>query len=373
MSDYNKITDYSAKDALSSGDSVKRVKGSEIGADFDAVAVAVATKANSASPVFTGVSSFAVGAVGAPSIYMTGYATTGWYNIGANNWGFAVSGAKVLDVSSTGLAVTGGLSATGVANFLGGGLGLTIRSNGLTTEEFNGTDSILVNYNGYLNGTTQFRNFQVFNGKQGLIGDFSPTGLAVTGTLSSTGDYKIAGTGIYNATATNTSLGLFADTNAYAGIKAYGSSHATKANVTELLAGTGVIVGSVSSTGLAVTGALSATGVANFLGGGLGLTIRSNGLTTEEFNGTDSILVNYNGYLNGTTQFRNFQVFNGKQGLIGVFSSTGLAINGDISVSTKTPASAGAAGVAGTITWDSSYIYVCTATNTWKRAAIATW
>ena len=107
MSDYNKITDYSAKDALSSGDAAKRVKGSELGADFDAVAVAVATKANSASPVFTGVSSFAVGAVGAPSIYMTGYATTGWYNIGANNWGFAVSGAKVLDVSSTGLAVTG--------------------------------------------------------------------------------------------------------------------------------------------------------------------------------------------------------------------------------------------------------------------------
>ncbi len=53
MSDYNKITDYAAKDALLSGDSVKRVKGSEIGADFDAVAVAVATKANLATPSFT--------------------------------------------------------------------------------------------------------------------------------------------------------------------------------------------------------------------------------------------------------------------------------------------------------------------------------
>lgn len=116
MSDYNKITDYSAKDALSSGDAAKRVKGSEIGADFDAVAVAVATKANSASPVFTGVSSFAVGAVGAPSIYMTGYATTGWYNIGANNWGFAVSGAKVLDIASTGLTVTGKIISTSNAS-----------------------------------------------------------------------------------------------------------------------------------------------------------------------------------------------------------------------------------------------------------------
>ena len=38
-----------------------------------------------------------------------------------------------------------------------------------------------------------------------------------------------------------------------------------------------------------------------------------------------------------------------------------------------TPASAGAAGVTGTLSWDASYIYICTATNTWKRVAIATW
>ena len=39
----------------------------------------------------------------------------------------------------------------------------------------------------------------------------------------------------------------------------------------------------------------------------------------------------------------------------------------------QTPASAAATGTAGTIAWDSSYIYVCTATNTWKRVAISTW
>lgn len=37
------------------------------------------------------------------------------------------------------------------------------------------------------------------------------------------------------------------------------------------------------------------------------------------------------------------------------------------------PASAGASGVTGEIRVDASYIYICTATNTWKRAAIATW
>ena len=39
----------------------------------------------------------------------------------------------------------------------------------------------------------------------------------------------------------------------------------------------------------------------------------------------------------------------------------------------RTPASATAAGNAGDICWDSSYLYICTATNTWRRIAHATW
>jgi len=37
------------------------------------------------------------------------------------------------------------------------------------------------------------------------------------------------------------------------------------------------------------------------------------------------------------------------------------------------PTSATDTGVIGEIRWDASYMYVCTATNTWKRSAIATW
>jgi len=40
---------------------------------------------------------------------------------------------------------------------------------------------------------------------------------------------------------------------------------------------------------------------------------------------------------------------------------------------THTPASATAAGTTGEIAWDADYVYVCTATNTWKRVAISTW
>lgn len=39
----------------------------------------------------------------------------------------------------------------------------------------------------------------------------------------------------------------------------------------------------------------------------------------------------------------------------------------------RTPASAAAAGNAGDICWDANYVYLCVATNSWKRAALATW
>ena len=64
--------------------------------------------------------------------------------------------------------------------------------------------------------------------------------------------------------------------------------------------------------------------------------------------------------------------------LVGTSSDSGgalLQVNGDrIRVGTaKTPASATATGTAGEICWDASYVYVCTATNTWKRSALSTW
>ena len=40
---------------------------------------------------------------------------------------------------------------------------------------------------------------------------------------------------------------------------------------------------------------------------------------------------------------------------------------------THTPVSASATGAAGEVAWDANYIYICTATNTWKRVAISTW
>lgn len=61
---------------------------------------------------------------------------------------------------------------------------------------------------------------------------------------------------------------------------------------------------------------------------------------------------------------------------IGTTSPSGkLDVNDDhVRIRTaKTPANAGAAGDAGDVAWDSNYVYVCVATNTWKRSPLASW
>lgn len=70
MSNYSKTTNFAVKDTLQSGNPAKIIKGSEIDSEFNNIQVAVATKANTASPTFTGT-------VTAPDIEVTGTLTAG--------------------------------------------------------------------------------------------------------------------------------------------------------------------------------------------------------------------------------------------------------------------------------------------------------
>lgn len=54
MTDYTKTTDFAAKDALSTGNPSKIVKGTEIDDELTAISGAIASKADKASPTFTG-------------------------------------------------------------------------------------------------------------------------------------------------------------------------------------------------------------------------------------------------------------------------------------------------------------------------------
>jgi hypothetical protein len=50
-----------------------------------------------------------------------------------------------------------------------------------------------------------------------------------------------------------------------------------------------------------------------------------------------------------------------------------VSVPGKFIISRNTPSSAQATGVAGTIAWDSNYVYICVAPNTWKRAPLSSW
>ena len=54
MSNYTKSTNFATKDALTTGNPLKTVSGTEIDDEFTNIATAVATKANSSSPTLTG-------------------------------------------------------------------------------------------------------------------------------------------------------------------------------------------------------------------------------------------------------------------------------------------------------------------------------
>jgi len=54
MSNYTKLTAFDTKDGLTTGDPLKRIKGTELDDEFDAISTAIATKANLASPELSG-------------------------------------------------------------------------------------------------------------------------------------------------------------------------------------------------------------------------------------------------------------------------------------------------------------------------------
>lgn len=53
---------------------------------------------------------------------------------------------------------------------------------------------------------------------------------------------------------------------------------------------------------------------------------------------------------------------------VAVIDAGGLTL-----AASRVPATATSPGTVGMIGWDTGFLYVCTATNTWKRVAIATW
>ncbi len=78
MSNYTKSTNFAVKDGLSAGTAAKRVRGTEIDDEYNAIAVAVATKANINNTALTGVPTAptASASTNSTQIATTAYTTT---------------------------------------------------------------------------------------------------------------------------------------------------------------------------------------------------------------------------------------------------------------------------------------------------------
>ena len=75
---------------------------------------------------------------------------------------------------------------------------------------------------------------------------------------------------------------------------------------------------------------------------------------------------------NGHLQIGTFDNAHAEGGELDV-SDGQVAVNANLVISPGTPASSSAPGVQGTIVWDSNYVYICTAPNSWKRSALSSW
>lgn len=96
--------------------------------------------------------------------------------------------------------------------------------------------------------------------------------------------------------------------------------------------------------------------------GNLGLGVDSPSAAIHTIKTTEQLRLGYD-----ATYYASFTV--ASDGTLSLTTSNNKIVLG----ASRTPASAGATGVAGEVCWDANYIYVCTASNTWKRAALSTW
>ena len=124
MSNYTKSTNFASKDALTSGNALKIVKGTEIDTEFNNIATAIATKADS---------------VGTTSVANGGTGATTAAGARANLLpAFASNIGKVLAVNSSATDVefiaAGGTGTVTSVNGSGGSTGLTLTGGAITTS-----------------------------------------------------------------------------------------------------------------------------------------------------------------------------------------------------------------------------------------------
>ena len=185
MSDYTKLTSYDTKDALSTGDPLKRVKGTELDDEFDAIATAIATKANSASPAFTGTPTGPTATAGTNS---TQLATTAFVNALFPSGIIAMWSGLISNIPTGWHLCNGSNGTPDLRNkfIIGAYLDDTVAKTSVTgsnTQTGGSKDSVVVahNHNSGVTGSTTIT---------GSFTTSSNQGFAVSGVFSDGGSYS---------------------------------------------------------------------------------------------------------------------------------------------------------------------------------------
>ena len=155
MSNYVKATNFFTKDALLTGNPDKIIKGSEIDAEYNAIATAISSKADTTSPTLTGTPLAPTATAGSNT---TQIATTAFVK-GAtdalgdmslqNKTAVDITGGTIAGVTVAG-TFTGNITGNVTGNVTGtvsGNAGTV--TNGVYTTNFTGTNQSLASANGY--------------------------------------------------------------------------------------------------------------------------------------------------------------------------------------------------------------------------------
>lgn len=227
MTNYVKSTNFATKDNLASGDPLKIVKGTEINTEFDNIAVAVATKADVASPTFTGTTTIATLALTNDLAVTDGGTGASTATDARTNLSAAKSGANSDITSITGLttALTVAQGGTGAATLTANNV---VLGNGTSAVQFvapSTAGNVLVS-----NGTTWTSGTGTsVNGQTGTIVTTTLDNIgsmAVVAVFSSSNflpGATIAGSSLYYANTISSveDVGIVSSNGSYPGIGTY--------------------------------------------------------------------------------------------------------------------------------------------------------
>jgi hypothetical protein len=250
MSNYTKTTDFAAKDTLPGGDTNKVVRGTEFETEFDAISTAIATKADTASPTFTGtvtiptvdinagaIDGTAIGASSAAAGTFTNLTASGTVNFnGATISNLGTITTANLDGGTIDNAVIGGsTAAAGSFTTVAASSSITVGGAAvLTTVTFSNLDAGAVTTSGetFTDSDTQIpTNAAVKAHVQAVIPTLSVTEASVTAHQAA---LAIAASQLSDVTSTATELNLVdgstADTVVNSKAVIYGSAGQITAN-----------------------------------------------------------------------------------------------------------------------------------------------